>query len=144
MPDPTAMGMQSKAAQSLSTSRHSVNVRLARAARVSYYPRPIMPNPVAPGVATAIGRMNPPRSCTQLLGWLAIACAIVASGCASGSWFESPSEAALPLDPPKHAYPTAVRTSLTDNEPQEPQQHPPAARQTAPIAEQAPPVPQQQ
>jgi len=56
----------------------------------------------------------PFRSC-----WLAvICCAGFTVGCASGSWLESPSDAALPLDPPKQGYPTAVRASLSD-EPEE-------------------------
>ena len=43
-------------------------------------------------------------------------CALVlAAGCASGTWLESPSEAELPLDPPARGYPTAIRASLSDD-----------------------------
>ena len=42
------------------------------------------------------------------------AAALTASGCASGTWLESPIPAELPIDPPKHGYPTAVRASLSD------------------------------
>jgi hypothetical protein len=34
---------------------------------------------------------------------------LATAGCAAGAWLEGPSEADLPLDPPAHAYPTAVR-----------------------------------
>jgi hypothetical protein len=87
--------------------------------------------------------MNSPRSCIHSLGWLAIGCAVAVSGCASGSWLESPSEAELPLDPPKRPYPTAVRASLSDDDSEEAPQQALPATQSAPIIEQAPP-PQQQ
>src|SRR5438105_5147149 len=45
---------------------------------------------------------------------LLCACCVAVAGCASGTWLESPSEAELPLDPPAHRYPTAIRASLSD------------------------------
>jgi hypothetical protein len=44
-----------------------------------------------------------------------VACAVCVTGCAATSWLESPAEAELPLDPPAHAYPTAIRASLSDD-----------------------------
>jgi hypothetical protein len=44
----------------------------------------------------------------HVLGAL-IPLALTTAGCAAGAWLEGPSEADLPLDPPAHAYPTAVR-----------------------------------
>lgn len=42
------------------------------------------------------------------------AAALASSGCAGGAWLESPLQSELPIDPPKHGYPTAVRASLSD------------------------------
>ena len=44
------------------------------------------------------------RSCA----WPAVISAALASGCAGGAWLESPIQAELPIDPPKHGYPTAL------------------------------------
>ncbi len=38
----------------------------------------------------------------------ALICAALTIGCAGGAWLESPIEAELPIDPPKHSYPTAL------------------------------------
>src|SRR5262245_51066908 len=40
--------------------------------------------------------------------WPAVISAALATGCAGGAWLESPSEADLPIDAPKHSYPTAL------------------------------------
>jgi hypothetical protein len=44
------------------------------------------------------------RSCA----WPVVISAALTAGCAGGAWLESPIEAELPIDPPKHGYPTAL------------------------------------
>jgi hypothetical protein len=58
-------------------------------------------------------RMDMLRSLWACFAVSAIALPVV--GCAGGAWLESPSEAELPLDPPARGYPTAIRSSLSDN-----------------------------
>ena len=41
--------------------------------------------------------------------------ALLPAAAAQGAWLESPLEAELPIDPPKHGYPTAVRASISDD-----------------------------
>src|SRR5262245_54996414 len=43
--------------------------------------------------------------------WPAVISAALATGCAGGAWLESPSEADLPIDSPKHSYPTALNSA---------------------------------
>jgi hypothetical protein len=40
--------------------------------------------------------------------WPVLIGSALAAGCAGGAWLESPIEAELPIDPPKHGYPTAL------------------------------------
>src|SRR5438128_1445737 len=49
--------------------------------------------------------------------WLPL---LAAGGCAASRLLESPAEAELPLDPPAHGYPTAIRASLSDDADPEP------------------------
>src|SRR5438067_12216654 len=49
--------------------------------------------------------------------WLPL---LAAGGCAASRLLESPAEAELPLDPPAHGYPTAIRASLSDDADQRP------------------------
>jgi len=48
------------------------------------------------------------NSWRTLCAWPAVLSAALVTGCAGGAWLESPSEADLPIDPPKHSYPTAL------------------------------------
>lgn len=48
---------------------------------------------------------------TRWLAWTVVL-AVLGTGCAGGSWLESPSDAELPLDPPARNYPTAIRAAV--------------------------------
>src|SRR5262245_2456025 len=51
------------------------------------------------------------NSWRTLCAWPAVLSAALVTGCAGGAWLESPSEADLPVDPPKHSYPTALNSA---------------------------------
>src|SRR5262245_21182729 len=51
------------------------------------------------------------NSWRTLCAWPTVLTAGLTAGCAGGAWLESPSEADLPIDPPKHSYPTALSSA---------------------------------
>jgi hypothetical protein len=49
---------------------------------------------------------------------------LAVSGCAGGAWLENSLEAELPINEPRSAYPTAIRASLSDDQPSDNDQPP--------------------